>query len=304
MARLSLIALVWGSVLIGDLWAEDEPEPRKVKVAAISFVPKKFDLAGNAQLLAQAFRDAARAGAELAVAPEGVLEGYVVNEIISGTARAERMRDVAIAIDDPVIERLRRLAGELQMCLVFGFAERIGSDVFNSAVFIDHTGKICGKYHKMQLAEGYSPTWWFNRLGTTSRAFDTPLGRCGVLICNDRWNADLARIPVLDGAQFLVIPSYGSRSKEQDEAVLSRARENNVPIVEANVGVSLVVSGNQITQVDRQEVGITIGEILVPGTRPSDPIAREVAEQQFLRWRSTEMDLRFAKRASKTQPAK
>ena len=28
------------------------------------------------------------------------------------------------------------------------------------------------------------------------------------MVCNDRWNADLARLQVLDGAQLLLIPSY------------------------------------------------------------------------------------------------
>ena len=49
----------------------------------------------------------------------------------------------------------------------------------------------------MQLAAGYHESSWFNRLGARSRAFATPFGKCGVLICNDRWNPDLARIPVL-----------------------------------------------------------------------------------------------------------
>ena len=138
--------------------------------------------------------------------PEGALDGYIVNEIIAGQVDAERMKDVAVSIDDPVIQRFQRLAVELQMCLVFGFAERIHEDVFNCAVFIDHDGQVCGKYHKMQLAEGYHSSWWFNRLGRSSRAFDTPYGRCGLLICNDRWNPTLAKVLVLDGAQFLLDP--------------------------------------------------------------------------------------------------
>ena len=48
---------------------------RKVQVAAISFVPRKFDLEGNGNRLEEMFRRAAAGGAELAVAPEGVLEG-------------------------------------------------------------------------------------------------------------------------------------------------------------------------------------------------------------------------------------
>ena len=112
----------------------------KVRVAAISFVPVKFDLQGNADRLEQAFREAKQGGAEIAVAPEGILEGYVVNEIIAGEFPAEKMKDVAVPIDDPVIKRFQRLAQELEMSLVFGLAERIDDDVYNSAVFIDPEG--------------------------------------------------------------------------------------------------------------------------------------------------------------------
>ena len=57
---------------------------QSVDVAAISFRPKKFDLADNADRLEAMFRAAAEGGAQLALAPEGVLEGYVVMELITG----------------------------------------------------------------------------------------------------------------------------------------------------------------------------------------------------------------------------
>lgn len=278
-------------VFVAPVNAEDSP--RRIRVAAVSFVPVKFDLAGNADRLEAMFRRAAAGGAKLAVAPEGILEGYVVNEIIAGKARPERIKDVAVELDSDVIGRFRKLARRLNVCLVFGLAERIKGDVFNCAVFIDHRGKIRGKYHKMQLAEGYHPSWWYNRLGRRSRAFDTPLGRCGILICNDRWNPRLAEIPVLDGAQFLVIPSFGSRSAAQDEAVLSRGRENRVPVVEANVGVTLVVDDNRIVAVDRKEEGITFATITVRPSRKRDRDRRDAVEDVFLKWRQVEMDRRY-----------
>lgn len=259
----------------------------------------KFDLEGNARKLEQAFRKAKAGGAELAVGPEGALDGYVVNEIIAGKAQAEQMNDVAVKLDSPVIKRFRKLARELEMCLVFGLAEKIKGDVYNCAVFIGHDGDICGKYHKMQLAEGYHRSWWYNRLGRRSRAFDTPLGRCGVMICNDRWNPRLAAIPVLDGAQFLVIPAMGSRSQAQDRAVLSRGRENGVPVVEANVGVTLVVDGGKIAAVDRQETGVTFGEITIPARRKRDRQQRDAVEREFLTWRKVEMVRRYERTLSR-----
>ena len=276
----------------------------KIRVAAISFVPVKFDLAGNADRLEQVFRQAKAGGTELAVAPEGCLEGYVVNEIIAGEAPVERMRDVAITVDDKVIVRFQKLARELGMCLVLGFAERIGEDVFNCAIFIDHEGTICGKQHKMQLAEGYHPSWWFNRLGAHNRAFDTPIGRCGILICNDRWNPELAKIPVLDGARLLLIPAMGSRSKRNDETVLARGRENGIPVVEANVGVTLIVDEDEIIAVDREEEGITYAEITVPPPVNASPEERDAQERRFLEWREKEMKKRYEKTMRRVGGAK
>lgn len=271
---------------------------RPLRVAAISFKPGKFELADNCDRLEESFRRAARDGAELAVAPEGVIEGYVTNEIIAGEAPAARILEVAVTMQDAVISRFRALARELGMSLAFGCAEKVGRNVHNCAVFIDPAGKLCGKYHKMQLAEGTHPAWWFNRLGRQSRAFPTPHGRCGFMICADRWNADIARIPVLDGARYLLIPSFGSRSRRQDQAVLARARENGVPIVEANVGVTLIISQGEIVALSRREEKILHATIEIP----AEPCRRnrDLHERAFLRWRRKEMPLWFEKRTKKT----
>jgi predicted amidohydrolase len=271
------------------------PAGVEVRVAAISFVPKKFDRQANADRLERAFREAKAGGAQLAVAPEGALEGYVVNEIIAGKAKAEQMKEVAVPIDHPLIQRFRQLARELNMSLVFGFAERIGEEVFNCALFIDPQGKIRGKHHKTQLAEGYHPSWWFNRLGNQCRAFDTPYGRCGILICNERWNPQLARILALDGARFLVVPAFGSRSKSQDETVLNRGKENGIPVVEANVGVTLVVDDGKIAAVDRREEGITFGRITVPPPVAPQAEKRDELEKEYLRQREETMRIRYEK---------
>ncbi len=298
---LLTLAAVSTAVLLGLGCQDAEASAMKVRVAAVSFVPTKFDLHGNADRLEQAFRQAKLGRARIAVAPEGALDGYVVNEIIAGEFPPEEMREVAITLDHPIIQRFQRLATELEMSLVFGLAERIEDDVYNSAIFIDHKGVIRGKYHKMQFAEGYDPTWWYNRLGRGSRAFETPFGRVGILICNDRWNPRLARIPVLDGARFLLIPAMGSRSLKQDEAVLSRGQENGVPIVEANVGVTLIVDDGGIVAVDRQEEGITFADITIPPPTPSQEQERDRVEREFLDWREQEMKVRLEKTLEKVR---
>ena len=64
----------------------------RVDVAAISLVPEKFGLEQNADRLEAMFRRAADGGAQLALAPEGVLEGYVVMDIIKRLKRRKEMR--------------------------------------------------------------------------------------------------------------------------------------------------------------------------------------------------------------------
>ena len=91
-----------------------QDEGNRVRVASISYEPVKFDLDGNAKTLEGWFRKAAGGGAKIAVAPEGALDGYVVNEIISAEADEARMHGVAVSIDSPTIKRLSRFGSRVE----------------------------------------------------------------------------------------------------------------------------------------------------------------------------------------------
>ena len=264
-----------------------------IKVAAISIKPEKWDKAANADKMEAFFVEAAKEQPQVILTTEGVLEGYVVMEIIENRETAERLLDIAEPIDGPYIQRFQQLASKLGICLCFGFAERIADEAYNCAVFIDHNGEICGKYHKTQLAEGAHSSWNFNRIGKTLRAFDTPIGRAGAVICNDRWNPMIARTLVLDGARLILIPSYGSKSKGQNEAVLARARENGVPIVEANVGMNLIISKGEIVAYKWGNDQISTAVIDIPEP-PSQKVARR-AEEEYMQLQGPEMEKRYQK---------
>ena len=262
-----------------------------VKVAAISYRPVKWDRAANADRMEELFVEAAREKPRMILITEGALEGYVVMEVVEGRASAEDLLEVAEPIDGPYIRRFQKLARSLKTCLAFGFAERIGDEAFNCALFLDQDGEICGRYHKVQLAEGTHSSWNFNRIGQKLRAFDTPIGRAGFVICNDRWNPDIVRALVLDGARIILIPSYGSKTKVQNQAVLARARENGVPIVEANVGMNLIISKGEICAYQWGNDQITHGVVEIP-VAPGAEAARQ-AEQDYLAAQSPEMERRY-----------
>ena len=262
-----------------------------VKVAAISYRPAKWDRDYNADRMEELFVEAAQEKPRLILITEGALEGYVVMDVVEGRASAEALIEVAEPIDGPYIRRFQKLARTLKTCLAFGFAERIGNEAYNCALFLDEQGEICGRYHKVQLAEGTHSSWNFNRIGHKLRAFDTPIGRAGFVICNDRWNPDIVRALVLDGARIILIPSYGSKTKDQNQAVLARARENGVPIVEANVGMNLIISKGEICAYQWGNDQITHGVVDIP-VAPGAQAARK-AEQDYLAAQAPEMERRY-----------
>lgn len=57
---------------------DDQTGYRMVRAAAVHFVPWKWHKDRNADRMEELFVAAVEAGAELVVAPEGCLEGYVV----------------------------------------------------------------------------------------------------------------------------------------------------------------------------------------------------------------------------------
>ena len=274
---------------------------RSTTVAAVSLKPAKWDKAGNADKLEAFFTRAAGAEPrpELIVAPEGVLEGYVVHQVLQQPERGEAMLALAEPIDGPYIRRFQQLARRLGTCLCFGFAERIGDEIYGSAVFVDHDGVIRGKHHKMQFGTGTHQSWFCNREGQALRAFDTPLGRVGIVICNDRRSPLLVGTLVLDGARLILIPAYGARTREQNLVVLARARENGVPIVQANVGMNLIVSKGEVVAYKWGTDQVTAAVIDIPEP-PSTSAARR-AEQEYLDARGPLMARRYQQWLRRTQ---
>lgn len=270
-----------------------------IRAAAISMQPKKWDKPHNAAKMERLMRDAAALNPDVIVTIEGAMEGYVVYDVIEGRRPAAEMLEIAEPLDGPFVSRFRQLAHSLNTSLCFGFAERVGDEIYNTVIFVDHAGEICGTYQKSQFAEGTHDSWFFNRIGKKLRAFDTPFGRAGMLICNDRWNPLIARSIVLDGAQILYIPTYGNRSKAQNQAVLARARENGVPIVQANVGLNMVVSKGEMIAYQRGFDRITLADVGIPA--PASTSSARASEQAYLEQQGPEMDRRYRETMAKIE---
>lgn len=131
-------------------------------------------------------------GVGLLVLPEAALGGYV--ETLTGDA------DPPPALDPggPELARVAELADEMVVCV--GFCEEgEGGARHNVAACVSGEG-LHGLHRKVHLPldEHRATT-----PGDSLEAFDTPVGRLGMLICYDKAFPEAARTLTLDGAQVL-----------------------------------------------------------------------------------------------------
>lgn len=182
--------------------------------------------------------DARRAGADLLVLPEAAIGGYV--ESLSG---AEVEPPPAFDRDGPELRRVMALAGDLVVCV--GFCEDGGDGLrYNAAACLSGDGlhHVHRKVH-LPLREDRVTT-----AAGSLEAFDTPVGRLGMLICYDKAFPEAARTLALDGAQALCFLSAWPASATNPAPQLTddrqwrrselwdraRAAENSLVVASAN----------------------------------------------------------------------
>jgi N-carbamoylputrescine amidase len=154
------------------------------------------------------FRDqaheAALKGATLIVTQELFMGPYFCQ------GQETRHFDRAESIPGPTTKRLQELAKKLG-CVIVGslFEKRAPGLYHNTAVVCDADGSLVGVYRKMHIPQdpGFDEKFYFTPGDLGFQAFDTAVGRIGVLICWDQWYPEAARLTVLQGAEILLYPT-------------------------------------------------------------------------------------------------
>ena len=196
----------------------------RLKLAAVSVTPLRWDKAANFATLERYAREAAARGAQLVITPEGFLEGYVANDKANKDLTEEKYKRVVEPLDGAMVDRVRELARELQIHLVLGFAERRDGRNFNTAILISPEGGIAMHYSKAHTAEDEP----FNTHGAEFPVAETPFGKVGALICYDRQLPETSRILAIKGARLIIVPAWGSYSEMNTVMMRTRAYENSV----------------------------------------------------------------------------
>jgi len=183
------------------------------------------DPASGFSLLAEKAAEAKAQGAALLILPEMYLSGYNI-----GPEAAHKFAVTAAGLA-PAREAARRH----NIALAFGYPEKVGDDVANSAVLIGPDGEILLNYRKTHLF-GDLDRAMFKAVGTEFPVAELNGLKIGLLICYDIEFPEPARRLALAGADLILIPTAQMEPYEQVARYVlpARAYENQVYTAYAN----------------------------------------------------------------------
>lgn len=234
-------------------------------IAAVA-APFERDLDACLERIGRWVRRARQRGAKLVVFPECALGGYVL-EPRPGQVRMPEPPP-AVRLDGPEIARLVELAGPTTVCL--GLTEEAAGGPYSTGVCLNGDG-VLGVQRKVHIPPAetlcYSP-------GEGFAAFDTPVGRMGMLLCYDKLFPEAARALTLDGADIIAAPAAWPICRKGAARRISRDRQTR----QFNLADEMRAIENQVVMVSTNQTGTFggvrfLGNAKVVGPR-GDVLAR------------------------------
>ena len=138
---------------------------------------------------------AAKAGAGIVVFPELSLTGYTLRDLTGEVALEPRT--------DRRLQPLRDLSRTIG--IAFGCVEAgTNHGLYNAAVYLEG-GEVRHIHRKIYLPTyGMFEEGRYFSAGHEIGAFDTKLGRIGMLVCEDLWHISLPYLLAVDGAELMI----------------------------------------------------------------------------------------------------
>lgn len=194
------------------------------------------DTEGNAKKIIAAARTAYEQGARLVVTPELSICGYPAEDLLLRPA-------FIAACDDAVKTVARELAGLKGLHVVVGHPH--GGAIRGRSVEVQQRynaasvlceGRVLETYAKRELPnyQVFDEYRYFTR-GQGTVVFQVEGINVGLLICEDAWFAEPARLARASGAQLLVVPNaspfHAGKSGERLARMMDRAQDVELPLV-------------------------------------------------------------------------
>ena len=159
---------------------------------------------------------------------------------------ASMLRSSAEVEDGPSFQRVRRIAIENRISILYGFPEREkkseedqakdeGFRIYNSLILVDELGNVLVKYRKTHLYGDYYEKKNFAAGNMLAPVVSLSSGlRVGVLICFDFEFPEPTRVLALQGAQLIAVPTANTSKINFYATATSRAFENQVFVAYVN----------------------------------------------------------------------
>jgi NAD+ synthase (glutamine-hydrolysing) len=215
-----------------------------MKIALLQINPIVGDVAGNARLIAQAVREAAAKGADLAVTPELALVGYLPRDLLLSAGFVKRSWD-----------HLETLASDLngQTPVLVGVPEPNPSDegrpLFNTAALV-RDGRIEQRFRKALLPtyDVFDEDRYFEPFHG-AQILELAGRKVGISICEDVWNDrdfwkrrryhhdpidELVRAGATAIVNSSASPFTAGKQMFREEMLGAMARRHEVPLVYVN----------------------------------------------------------------------
>jgi len=223
----------------------------KFKLALAQFAPRLGDVDTNLKIILDYSARARAARADLIVFPELALTGYYLKDLVPTVAARP-------SPDDPRFAPI--LAASRDLDITISFVEEDARYRYYIAAAYLSAERVVHVHRKV-----YLPTYRlfddgrFFAPGNTWRAFNTRLGRMGLLICEDAWHISSPYVLWQDGADFLIdvsaSPGYGISSSD-DPATRSGQGLGNADIVKgflrtyASILTTFIIFSNRVGMED------------------------------------------------------
>lgn len=206
-------------------------------------------------------------GAALVVLPESTLGGYLYEPHVIG-APAPCEAPPALRRDGEELAQIARMAGDLIVCV--GYTEDAPDGRYSSAACINGDG-ILGHHRKVHVPAAERASF---SAGTGFAAFDTPMGRIGMLICYDKTFPEAARQLALDGAGLIASLSAWPVCRVDPASWMRR----DLQVRHFNLLDQTRALENQVVWVSANQVG-RFGRLRFPGqAKVVDPRGRVLAK--------------------------
>ena len=212
-----------------------------VRVACVQVEPVILDRDATIEKLARLTAEAARNGAQLVVFPETFIPAYPSSRWAKAFAswadpRAKEafalLRRESLEVPSDAERRLGEVAREHGVWLVTGVNEvdpvKPGT-IYNSLLYHAPDGSLA-EHHRKLVPTNHERLVWGQGDGRGLRAFATPLGRLGGLICWENY-MPLARFSLYESGVEIYIASTADDSDEWQATLVHIARESRAFVV-------------------------------------------------------------------------